>query len=67
MGPNMLLAERLLRRGRRKEVIRYLNACRTFWKCSLATLWKWKTQIRLGDMPNFGCNRTHLLDPKTFG
>jgi hypothetical protein len=67
LGPNMLLAQRLLRRGRRKEVIAYLNACRSFWKCSLATLWKWKAQIRLGDMPNFGPNLSHLLDPKTFG
>ena len=66
-GPNMLLAQKLLDRGRRRAVLDYLDRCGTFWKLSFGRLWMWKLDIRRGRRPNFGANLTHLLDAKSFG
>ncbi len=67
MGPNMLLAKKLLDNGRRGAVLRYLDGCGNFWRLSMGRLWKWKLQIRAGHTPNFGANLSYLLDPKSFG
>lgn len=66
-GPNMLLAQKLLERGRRGAVLRYLDHCGKFWKLSFGRLWLWKLKIRRGLYPNFGANLSHLLDYKSFG
>ncbi len=67
MGPNMLLAQKLLESGRRRTVLRYLERCGKFWRLSMGRLWKWKLEIRAGRTPNFGANLSYLLDPKSFG
>ena len=67
MGPNMLLAKKLLEAGRRSAVLQYLDGCGSFWRLSFGRLWKWKLEIRTGRIPNFGANLSHLLDPKSFG
>lgn len=66
-GPNMLLAQKLLLRGRKQVVLTYLDLCSTFWKLSFGRLWLWKTTIRWGRTPSFGSNLTHLIDPKSYG
>ncbi len=67
MGPNMMLAKRLLEHGRISPVLDYLTYCGKLWKLSFGRLWKWKFEIRRGRTPNFGANLTYLLDPKSFG
>ncbi|WP_104420652.1 hypothetical protein [Neolewinella xylanilytica] len=67
MGPNMMLAKRLLEHGRVTAVLNYLTFCGKLWKLSFGRLWKWKLEIRRGRMPDFGANLTYLLDPHSFG
>ncbi len=67
LGPNMLLAKKLLEAGRRSAVLQYLDDCGKFWRLSMGRIWKWKLEIRAGRTPNFGANLSHLLDPKSFG
>ncbi len=66
-GPNMLLASRLLEAGQRSCVLRYLEECRSLWKMSFGTLWKWRRQVARGARPNFGYNLSYLTDYKSFG
>jgi hypothetical protein len=66
-GPNMLLAQKLLERGRKRVVLRYLDRCGQFWRLSFGRLWLWKMKIRRGLRPDFGANLSHLLDYKSFG
>lgn len=58
-GPNMLLADALLRAGDRESVLRYLDACQTFWRSDAPA--RWKTDIAAGRMPNFGANLRYGL------
>ncbi len=67
LGPNMMLAKRLLDHGRTSTVLEYLTYCGRLWKLSFGRLWKWKFEIRCGRTPDFGANLTYLLDPKSFG
>ena len=67
LGPNMMLAHRLLKHGRTQAVLDYLTLCGKLWKLSFGRLWKWKFEIRRGRTPDFGANLTYLLDPKSFG
>ena len=67
LGPNMMLAHRLLQHGRTRVVLDYLTLCGKLWKLSFGRLWKWKFEIRRGRTPDFGANLTYLLDPKSFG
>ena len=67
IGPNMMLAKRLLEHGRMPAVLDYLTECGKLWKLSFGRLWKWKFEIRRGRTPDFGANLTYLLDPKSFG
>lgn len=66
-GPSMLLAERLLERGYRKTVLKYLDECRSLWMLSFGQLWVWRRQIMRGGRPNFGANLSYLTDYKSFG
>lgn len=67
LGPNMMLAHRLLQHGRTQAVLDYLSLCGKIWKLSFGRLWKWKFEIKRGRTPDFGANLTYLLDPKSFG
>ena len=67
MGPNMLLARKLLDAGRREVVLDYLKRCGKIWKMSFGKLWYWKLEVRTGRTPDFGANLHHLLDYKSFG
>ena len=65
-GPSMLLALRLLERGQRRIVVRYLKMCRSLWTLSFGTLLRWQWQIQRGQTPNFGANLSYLVDYKSF-
>ncbi|THH41720.1 hypothetical protein [Neolewinella litorea] len=67
MGPNMLLAKKLLEAGRTQTVLEYLTHCGKIWKLSFGRIWMWKLNIRRGRTPDFGANLSHLLDYKSFG
>ena len=67
MGPNMLLAQKLLECGRVRAVLNFLDRCKRFWKLHFGKIWMWKLAIRRGIRPNFGANLSYLLDPKSFG
>lgn len=54
LGPDMRLARDLLVRGERDVVIRYLTACRAFWRFGPAD--EWIAAIRAGRIPDFGRN-----------
>ncbi|MCP9237640.1 hypothetical protein [Lewinella sp. JB7] len=67
LGPNMLLADKLLAYGQRSAVLRYLEACRRLWTLSFGTLWRWRWQVARGRTPDFGANLSYLTDYKSFG
>ncbi len=53
-GPNMLLAQELLKKGRKGAVIEYLELCGKFWNNS--KLDQWIAEINEGEIPGFGAN-----------
>lgn len=55
-GPNLLLADRLLKRGEKKIVLKYLKNCRHFWSLPSRLYFarKWRSAIRRGESPDFG-------------
>jgi hypothetical protein len=55
-GPNMLLAEELLKKGERQVVLDYLDLCAHFWEMGKPKLEIWRDQITRGDAPDFGAN-----------
>lgn len=57
-GPNMSLADGLVRSGEGGTVIAYLELCRKFWKMDFGHLSKWEATIRQGYWPNFSPNLT---------
>ncbi|THH41721.1 hypothetical protein [Neolewinella litorea] len=67
LGPSMLLAESLLAAGQTNAVEEYLRDCRKLWRLSFGTLRRWRRQISRGRIPNFGANRSYLIDYKSFG
>ena len=52
-GPDMGLADELLRKGESAAVLDFINQCRTFWKMGLAQLDGWSETIRKGESPVF--------------
>jgi len=58
-GPDMSLAEALLRLERTDAVLDYLDACRGFWEHGNDRLESWAAQIRRGERPDFGPNRDY--------
>jgi hypothetical protein len=57
-GPDMILAKKLLEKGERQIVLRYLDLCSNFWIWALSfyRLNKWRKTIRAGGIPDFGYN-----------
>ena len=55
-GPNMRLAQELLRRGDRDAVLAYFDLCRRFWELGKDTLAEWTAVVLQGQEPNFGPN-----------
>lgn len=58
-GPNMTLANDLLRVGERVTVIEYFDLCRKFWQMDFGKLDYWTAQVRAGEFPDFGTNLTY--------
>ncbi len=57
-GPDFSLAESLLDKGERKTVVKYLEACSTFWESGQECLQKWIVLIKDKLKPSFkkhGC------------
>jgi hypothetical protein len=59
-GPNMTLAKELLEKGKKDAVLKYLDACLSFWKADSAKseVAEWKQAIAAGKSPNF---KAHLF------
>ena len=55
-GPNMRLADELLKAGERRAVEDYLDEVARFWKMDSGALIAWRWQVRWGIAPNFGAN-----------
>jgi peroxiredoxin len=55
-GPNLSLAQDLLRKGEKEVVIEYLNACKKFWKMENGKLDDWIALVKDGRIPDFGPN-----------
>jgi hypothetical protein len=55
-GPNMSLAQDLLRRGQAEAVLEYFQQCRRFWEMHEGQLDEWATQVKAGKDPEFGAN-----------
>ncbi len=55
-GPNMQLADRLLKAGRREVVLDYLERCHSFWEMGESKLDRWAADIRSGNAPAFDAN-----------
>lgn len=53
IGPNLTLANELLKKGEREVVVEYLQGCRSFWSTGQKLLEKWIEQIRSGENPEF--------------
>jgi competence protein ComGC len=55
-GPNMSLAEDLLKKGERQVVLEYFELCRNFWKMDGGKLTAWSKEVKAGKIPDFGAN-----------
>lgn len=55
-GPNMSLAEDLLKLGERDVVLEYFGECRIFWRSGRARLDTWSAEVLAGTIPDFGAN-----------
>jgi TonB family protein len=53
-GPDMTLANELLKKGERDTVLQYLELCRKFWKMGAERLDSWSAAVREGMNPTFG-------------
>lgn len=53
-GPNMMLAQALLKAGKTESVIKFITACSKFWKTQKTSTWI--DEIQSGKTPNFGAN-----------
>jgi len=64
-GPNMLLADRLLKKGESAVVVKYLDECRSFWKRDAEDdkLSLWKKAIANGEPVDFGANLRYYVGP----
>lgn len=56
IGPNLLLAHRLLQRGEQKVVLKFLRNCRSFWYLPSRIYFArtWRSAILNGEIPDFG-------------
>ncbi len=53
-GPNMSLAQDLLRAGQHDVVLTYFDECAKFWKDSKLAVWR--SEVQAGKTPDFGAN-----------
>jgi len=52
-GPNLTLADELLKIGESEVVIQYLEGCRVFWRGEKGELGRWIERIRRGEDSEF--------------
>jgi hypothetical protein len=55
-GPDMTLANEMLKKGERDVVIEYFVLCRSFWKSGTAQLDAWTKTVQKGETPIFLIN-----------
>jgi len=55
-GPNMSLANELLKIGEKEVVIEYLDLCKVFWEMEKGKIESWKKTIKRGSTPQFSAN-----------
>ena len=57
-GPDMALANELLKKGEKDVILEYLELCAKFWKRAqyLQKLHKWSAEVKDGKIPDFGPN-----------
>lgn len=55
-GPNMILANELIKRGEKETVLEYFELCSKFWKMGGDRLKEWSAQVKDGKRPAFGGN-----------
>lgn len=55
-GPNMILADQLLKHGGREAVLEFLEKIKKFWKPQFRKSDVWAKEIRDGKHPSFGAN-----------
>jgi hypothetical protein len=55
-GPNMSLADELLKKGEKETVIEYFELCKKFWEMNDGRLDSWIAAIKGGGKPYFGAN-----------
>jgi hypothetical protein len=55
-GPNMSLANELVKAGEKDAVLQYFSLCRKFWKMGGDRLDQWTQQVNAGQVPDFGAN-----------
>jgi len=58
-GPNMTLANDLLKTGERDAVVEYFELCKKFWQMDFGKLDYWTAQVRAGELPDFGAHLTY--------
>ena len=58
-GPNLRLAEDLLKDGERDVVIEYFKLCSKFWENEDGRLDRWTREISQGTIPDFKANRDY--------
>ncbi|MBX3288518.1 MAG: hypothetical protein KF855_04155 [Acidobacteria bacterium] len=63
-GPDMLLAKRLLEKGERETVLKYLEDCAVFWQEENGRLAAWKQTIEEGGIPDFKYNLISVIKPE---
>lgn len=55
-GPNMSLANDLLKQGEKDVVLKYFELCRKFWESHDGKLDEWTSTVKNGSIPDFGAN-----------
>jgi hypothetical protein len=60
-GPDMTLANELLKKGETETVLKYFELCAKFWDMEKGSLAKWKKQIADGETPDFGPNMRYFF------
>jgi hypothetical protein len=53
-GPNMSLANELLKAGHKAVVLQYFELCYKFWDMGRDKLEEWIKQVKAGKTPQFG-------------
>jgi len=59
-GPNMILAQDLLKQGERDVVLDFIDEWGKFWKADNGRLSEWKNSIDQNETPNFAPNLSYF-------